>query len=449
MKKIFIVDDDRAHRTMLKVNLIEAGYEIVEADDGDQVLPILASQSVDLILMDLKMARMDGIEAIMLLREKGRIEPVIVITAFSSVESAVEAMKYGAMDYVTKPVDIEALKIKVSQALDFEALREENQELKKRLGEQFDFGNIIGRSPAMQKVFETLALVAPSDATVLINGESGTGKELIATALHHNSNRKNRPFIKVNCAALHENLLESELFGHEKGAFTGADIRRPGRFELASGGTLFLDEIGDMSPQTQAKILRVLQEGELERLGSGKTIKVDVRLVAATHKDLNAMIKEGSFRQDLFFRLSVVPIELPPLRERTEDIPVLTDFFLHRYSKKNKKDIKGFHPQALMLLARYSWPGNIRELENSIERAVILCLGEQITPKELPPQMLPEDYEKVAAPMISAGGLTLKDMERETIRATLDRTDGNKSHAAKILGIARQTLLNKIKEYSS
>jgi two-component system response regulator HydG len=448
MKKIIIVDDDTAHRTMLKVNLIEAGYEIVEADDGDQVLPILIDQPVDLILMDLKMMRMDGIAAIRLLREKGRVEPIIVITAFSSVESAVEAMKYGAMDYITKPVDIEALKLKVSQAFDFEALREENKELRKRLGEHFDFGNIIGRSPAMQKVFETLALVAPSDATVLINGESGTGKELIASAIHHNSSRKNGPFIKVNCAALHENLLESELFGHEKGAFTGADSRRSGRFELASGGTLFLDEVGDMSLQTQAKILRVLQEGELERLGSGETISVDVRLVAATHKDLNSMVEEGSFRQDLFFRLSVVPIELPPLRERAEDIPVLTDFFLHRYGKKNRKDIKGFHPQALMLLARYSWPGNIRELENSIERAVILCLGEQITPKELPPQMLPEDYQTVAAPVISPGGLTLKDMERETIRATLDRTDGNKSHAAKLLGIARQTLLNKIREYN-
>ncbi len=448
MKKIIVVDDDTAHRTMLKVNLIEAGYGIVEAEDGDQVLPILTEQSVDLILMDLKMVRMGGIEAIRLLREKGRVEPIIVITAFSSVESAVEAMKYGAMDYITKPVDIEALKLKVSQAFNFEALREENQELRKRLGEHFDFGNIIGRSAAMKKVFETLALVAPSDATVLINGESGTGKELIANALHHNSSRKKGPFIKVNCAALHENLLESELFGHEKGAFTGADNRRSGRFELASGGTLFLDEIGDMSLQTQAKILRVLQEGELERLGSGTTISVDVRLVAATHKNLNAMVEEGNFRQDLFFRLSVVPIELPPLRERTEDVPVLTDFFLRRYSKKNKKDIRGFHPQALMLLARYSWPGNIRELENSIERAVILCLGEQITPKELPPQMLPEDYQTVAAPMISPGGLTLKDMECETIRATLNRTDGNKSHAAKLLGIARQTLLNKIKEYN-
>ncbi|MBW2328966.1 MAG: sigma-54-dependent Fis family transcriptional regulator, partial [Deltaproteobacteria bacterium] len=379
MKKILIVDDDTAHRTMLKVNLMAAGYDIIEADDGDQVLPTLAEHEVDLILMDLKMQRMDGMEAIKLLREKGRLDPVVVITAFSSVESAVEAMKHGAMDYVTKPVDIEALQLTVAKALDFEALREENQELKKRLGEQFDFGNIIGRSSAMQKVFETMYLVAPSAATVLITGESGTGKELIAGALHHNSNRKEGPFVKVNCAALHENLLESELFGHEKGAFTGADSQRLGRFEMASAGTLFLDEIGDMSLQTQAKILRVLQEGELERLGGSTTIKVDVRLVVATHKDLTAMIEEGSFRQDLFFRLSVVPIELPPLRDRVEDIPVLADFFLKRYAVKNKKDIRGFHPQALMLLARYDWPGNIRELENTIERAVILCLGEQIT----------------------------------------------------------------------
>ncbi len=447
MKKILIVDDDRVHRIMLKVNLKEAGYEIIEADDGDQVLPTIAEQNVDLILMDLKMQRMDGIEAIRLLQKNGRPEPVVVVTAFSSVESAVKAMQCGAMDYVTKPVDIESLKITVARALNFEALRGENKELRKRLGEQFDFQNIIGRSPAMEKLFETLALVAPSDATVLINGESGTGKELIAGALHHNSKRKEKPFIKVNCAALNENLLESELFGHEKGAFTGADSRRKGRFELASTGTLFLDEIGDMSAQTQAKLLRVLQEGELERLGGSDTIRVDVRLVAATHRDLNEMVKEGTFRQDLFFRLSVVPIELPPLRQRTEDIPALADFFLKRYAKKNQKDIKGFHPQALMLLARYSWPGNIRELENSIERAVILCLGEQITPKELPPQMVPDDFETVEAPLSTQGGQSLKNVEREAIRTTLEQTDGNKSRTAKILGIARQTLINKIKAY--
>ncbi len=446
MQHILIVDDDTAHRTMLKVNLAGAGYGIFEAEDGDQVLPILQKEEVDLILMDLKMQRMNGLETLRLLGAKGRPEPVVVITAFSSVESAVEAMKQGALDYVTKPVDIEALKLTLAKALDYEALRGENLELKKRLGKAFDFGNIIGRSQSMQRVFETLSLVAPSDATVLITGESGTGKELIASALHHNSPRRKGPFIKVNCAALHENLLESELFGHEKGAFTGADSRRRGRFELASGGTLFLDEIGDMAPQTQAKILRVLQEGELERLGGANTIQVNVRLVAATHRDLPAMVDQGTFRQDLFFRLSVVPIELPPLRERPEDIPVLADHFLHRYAAKNKKDIRGFHPQALILMGRYPWPGNIRELENTIERGVILCQGEQITPRELPPQMVPPEFVQ-AQTGPAATGLTLKDLEREAIRATLEQTGGNKSKTARLLGIARQTLLNKIREY--
>jgi DNA-binding NtrC family response regulator len=446
MKKILIVDDNLGHRTMLKANLAGAGYVIVEADDGDRVLEALEKAEIDLILLDLKMKRLGGLETIKLLRRKGRLEPIIVITAFSSVESAVEAMQQGAMDYVTKPVDIEALKHTISRTLNFEALQEENQQLKNRLGEQFNFGNIIGRSSAMHRVFETLSLVAPSDATVLINGESGTGKELIASALHNNSERKQGPFIKVNCAALHENLLESELFGHEKGAFTGADSRRAGRFELADKGTLFLDEIGDMSLQTQAKILRVLQEKELELLGGNTTITVDVRLVAATHKNLQAMVEDGTFRQDLFFRLSVVPVELPPLRKRLEDIPVLADFFLDRFAQKNKKDIKGFHPQSLLLLARYAWPGNIRELENTIERAVILCPGELITPRELPPQMVPK--EEISRPHLSPpDGLKLKDLEREAIRSTLKQTDGNKSKSAKLLGIARQTLLNKIKEY--
>lgn len=445
-KTILLVDDDAAHRTMLKVNLMGAGYRLLEVDDGDQVLPLLMDQEVDLILLDLKMQRMDGLETLALLREKGRMEPVIVITAFSSVESAVAAMKQGAVDYVTKPVDIEALNLAVEKALNIEALREENAQLRERLGEKFDFGNIIGRSSAMQRVFETLALVAPSDATVLITGESGTGKELIAGALHHNSLRKDGPFIKVNCAALHENLLESELFGHERGAFTGAERQRKGRFEQAHRGTLFLDEIGDMSLQTQAKILRVIQEGEFERLGSSQSVKVDVRLVAATHKNLQQMVEEGSFRQDLFFRLSVVPIELPPLRERPEDIPALADYFLKKYAAKNRKDIRGFHPQALMLLGRYDWPGNIRELENTVERAVILCLGEQITPRELPPHLLPVDMEPDLEESCRQG-FTLRDMEREAIRTILAQTGGNRSKTARILGIARQTLLNKIKEY--
>jgi DNA-binding NtrC family response regulator len=298
----------------------------------------------------------------------------------------------------------------------------------------------------MQEMFATLSMVAPTDATVLITGESGTGKELVANALHQNSSRHTAPFIKLNCAALNENLLESELFGHEAGAFTGAAGRRKGRFELAHKGTLFLDEIGDMSLPTQAKILRVLQEGEFERLGGAETIKVDVRLLAATHKDLRQMIEEQTFRQDLYFRLSVVPVNLPALRERAVDIPELTTHFLRRFAEKNRKDIKGIHPEALNLLMQYDWPGNIRELENTMERAVILCPGEQITPQDLPLHLLSDDVRSIRKNQVD-DGFTLRDMEREVIRTTLIKTGNNKSRAAKKLGVSRQTLLNKIKEY--
>ncbi|BDD85673.1 sigma-54-dependent transcriptional regulator [Desulfofustis limnaeus] len=442
---ILVVDDDAAHRTMLKANLVANGYRIAEVADGDQVLPFLAKHQVDLILLDMKMERLDGLATLSALLHSGCETPVIMLTAFSSVDSAVEAMKKGAFDYIAKPVDIDELQLLIERALNITVLREENRNLKGRLGERFGFHNIIGKSQAMQDMFETLAMVAPSDATVLITGESGTGKELVANALHQNSSRQDFPFIKLNCAALHENLLESELFGHEAGAFTGAMQRRKGRFELAHQGTLFLDEIGDMSLPTQAKILRVLQEGEFERLGGTDTIQVDVRLLAATHKDLGEMIKAGTFRQDLFFRLSVVPVHLPPLRERSIDVPELANHFLRQYAQKNRKDIKGFHQEALHLLMAHDWPGNIRELENTIERAVILCLGEQITPHDLPPQLLSDDVRN--RPNQSKKGLTLRDMEREVIRMTLEKTGNNRSQAAKLLGVARQTLLNKIKEY--
>ncbi len=445
-RTILITDDDTAHRTMMKVNLAESGYTLLEASDGDEVLPLLQQNHVDLILLDMKMARMDGLATLSALAEAGYEVPVIVITAFSSVETAVEAMRRGAFDYVAKPIDIDELNIAINKALDFHRLHEENEQLKDRLQERFSYSNIIGNSQVMQEMFSTLSLVAPSDATVLLTGESGTGKELVANALHENSSRRDFPFIKVNCAALHENLLESELFGHEKGAFTGASEQRKGRFELSHKGTLFLDEIGDMSLQTQAKILRVLQEGEFERLGGNRTMNTDVRLVAATHKDLQSMVGEGTFRQDLYFRLSVVPIELPPLRERSGDLPELSNYFLKKYANKNNKDIKGFHPEVLNHFIRYQWPGNIRELENTIERAVILCLGENITARELPHNLFPEGT-KTAVPPLPQEGFTLRDMERELIRSTLDRAEGNKSKTAKILGVARQTLLNKIKEY--
>ncbi len=445
---ILLVDDDRAHRTMLKANLAGEAFTILEVADGDQVLAALAEHDVDLILLDLKMQRLDGLATLSALQEAAIRVPVIVITAFSSVESAVMAMKRGAYDYVSKPIDMDELQLIIARALHVEKLEQENIHLKERLQENFAFANIIGSSKVMQEMFATLRLVAPSDATVLIGGESGTGKELIANALHEKSSRREGPFIKVNCAALHENLLESELFGHEKGAFTGATAQRRGRFEQAHRGTLFLDEIGDMTLPTQAKILRVLQEGEIERLGGSKTIKVDVRLVAASHQDLEAMVARGKFRQDLFFRLSVVPVILPPLRERAGDIPDLARFFLKRYARKNKKDIRTIQPQALNLLMHHQWPGNIRELENCMERAVILCQGEQITMRELPPPLQPQGAEDMETPPLATGsGLTLRDMEREMIRTTLAATAGNKSQTARELGIARQTLLNKIKEY--
>lgn len=443
---ILLIDDDEAHRTMLKVNLTAEGFIVDELSDGDEVLPHLKEQEADLILLDMKMARMDGLTTLSVLLQAGYDIPVIILTAFSSVESAVEAMKKGAYDYISKPVDIEELKILIERALSYRSLSDENRLLKTRLKEEFSFANIIGKSPAMQRMFSTLTMVAPTDATVLITGESGTGKELVANALHENSQRRGLPFIKLNCSALHENLLESELFGHEAGAFTGASGRRKGRFELANKGTLFLDEIGDMSPQTQAKILRVIQEGEFERLGGAETIKVDVRLLAATHKNLEEMIEAGTFRQDLYFRLSVVPVNLPPLRERAVDLPELANYFLRRFAEKNRKDIKDFHPEALNLLMQYEWPGNIRELENTIERAVILCLTEQVTPQDLPPHLLSDEVRE-AQESISQNGFTLRDMEREVIRSTLEKTGNNKSQTAKQLGVARQTLLNKIKEY--
>jgi two-component system response regulator HydG len=444
---LLLVDDDTAHRTMLKAHMGAEGYQIIEADDGDIAVHLVKERSIDLVLLDLKMKRMGGMEALARIHKLKPQLPVIMITAFSSVETAVEAMKEGAFDYVTKPVDSDALSMTVKRALDYQELQQENASLKQRLGEKFDLGSLIGSSQPMQELAETLALVAPSDATVLITGESGTGKELVAGAVHHNSLRKDTPFIKVNCAALHENLLESELFGHEKGAFTGAAEQRKGRFELADKGTLFLDEIGDMSPTTQAKILRVLQEGEFERLGGSKTIKVDVRLLAATHKNLEQMVADGSFRQDLYFRLSVVPLHLPPLRERPMDIPSLAEHFLKRYSEKNRKDIRNFESDALEALLTYPWPGNIRELENAIERAVILCLDEQVSLQQLPLQVRQAYTENSERPFAIRTGLTLKDMEKELILSTLRQTEGNRTRAAEILGITRQTLHNKLKEY--
>ena len=444
---ILVVDDDAAHRTMLKAVLSAEGYRVLEADDGDTACEAVEQEIFDLVLMDLRMRRMDGDAAQQRIAEVSPGTPVVIMTAYGSVRSAVEALKAGAQDYLTKPIDIDELKITVAKILDHRRLAEENSNLKERLNDRFDFGDIIGRSPAMAELFDTLSLVAPTDATVLILGESGTGKELVANAIHHNSPRKEHPFVKVNCAALPETLLESELFGHAKGAFTGASTPRKGRFELADQGTLLLDEIGEMTTATQAKILRVLQEQEFEPVGSTRTIQVDTRIISATNRDLEAEIKAGRFREDLFYRLNVVTVSVPPLKNRSTDIPLLADMFLSRYAEKNQRRIKGFHPRTMDLLLRYAWPGNVRELENVIERAVIMALGDTVMPEHLPaPLQKPVGGEPADEPTL-ASGRSLKAVEREMILKTLEDMNGNRTHAASVLGISRRTLQIKLKAY--
>jgi two-component system, NtrC family, response regulator HydG len=398
--------------------------------------------------MDLKMAHMDGLEALRRIKALSPGIPVIIMTAYASVGTAVNALKSGASDYLTKPVDIDELKILIDKTLHHRRLEQENLYLKERLADRFDLSAIIGRSPAMVQLFETITLVAPSDATVLIQGESGTGKELVANAIHQNSLRGQGPFIKLNCAALPETLLESELFGHERGAFTGATARKAGRFQLADKGSIFLDEIAEMSPATQAKILRVLQEKEFEPVGGGRTVKVDVRVIAASNKDLPAEIEAGRFREDLYYRLNVVQVSVPPLRDRGEDIALLADHFLKLYAEKNQRLIKGLTPRALDVFMRYDWPGNVRELENVVERAVILTRGDTVAAAQLPKSL--QDLtggDQPLPPVNLAPGKTLKEIEQEMILKTLEECKGNRTRAAETLGISRRTLQLKLKAY--
>jgi len=445
--RILVADDEESHRIMLRAVLQEEGYEVAGAADGPEAIRAVEQEPFDLILLDIRMPGMDGIEALMEIRRISPYVPVLMMTAYASVKTAVDALKAGAFEYLIKPLDIEELKILIEKALEHYHLREENLALRERLGNRFDFSRMIGKSRKMIELFDLLAQVAPTDATVLILGESGTGKELVANALHHNSPRASQPFIKVACAALPETLLESELFGHERGAFTGAIARREGRFWSAHRGSIFLDEVGEMSPTTQTKLLRVLQEKEFEPLGSTRTIKVDVRVIAATHKDLEKEVREGRFREDLFYRLNVVPISIPPLRERKEDLPSLAVYFLALYGEKNKKELKEISPKALDLLIRYDWPGNIRELENCIERAVIVARGEMITPADLPPQIQALSRGKEDQGILFPSGISLQDAEKALILKTLEDTGGNRSRAAEILGINRRTLQIKLKEY--
>lgn len=448
---ILIVDDDLNHLKMLQTIVRSWGYQVSVADDGAKAVENVKERPFALILMDVRMAQMSGIEALRLIKQYNPAIPILIMTAYSSVDSAVEALKTGAYDYLTKPLDFEVLKISLSRALEHSGLKAENATLKSKMGVEYQLENIIGKSSPMKKLVEMLAMIAPSEATVLITGESGTGKELIAKSIHYNSQRKAYPLVVVNCAAITETLLESELFGHEKGAFTGADKRREGRFMQANKGTIFLDEIGETSPAMQAKLLRVIQEREIQRVGGEETLSVDVRILAATNRTLENEVKNGKFREDLFYRLNVVSLRIPPLRERHDDIPLLAQHFLEKYAEKNHKQGKGFSPLAMDMLLKHTWPGNVRELENTIERAVIFLPDEHITEKELPSTITEAYAEKsdwvVPPSPVAAANRPLEEIEKEAILATLGDNGGNKSETARKLGINRKTLHKKLKEY--
>ena len=405
-------------------------------------------QAFDLILMDIRMIKISGLEALTEIKGFNPAIPVIIMTAYASVETAVEALKHGAYDYLTKPLDFDELRLAMERAMDHRQLREENRLLRESLGTHFDRQHIIGRSPAMEKVLEIVAQVAPSEATVLIAGESGTGKEMIAGAIHFNSPRKDGPFVKINCAAITETLLESELFGHEKGAFTGAYRKKEGRFRQAHRGSLFLDEISEMSLAMQVRLLRVLQEREITRVGGEEVIPVDVRVIAATNKELLREIESNRFREDLYYRLNVVTLQIPPLRDRREDIPLLAQHFLNIFSEKNRKKITGFTPQAMDRFLKYDWPGNVRELMNAVERGVVLSQSEYLTEGELFLIGKDDELEKeTLSEDIIPADLSLQEVEKASILKTLESTGGNKSEAARRLGITRRTLHKKLKKY--
>lgn len=444
---VLVVDDEQVHRYMLCNMLKDWGYHCVEADDGDTAIEAVGRREYDAVLMDVRMARVSGKEAFDQIHAGLPDLPVIIMTAYSSVDDAVNIMKDGAYDYLTKPLDFDRLKLSLQRAVDHRDVQVKRQVVAEQ-SEPLQ-SSIIGSSEPMKELMDMIGYVAPTEATVLIHGESGTGKELVAEAVHINSIRKDNPFVKVNCAALAESLLESELFGHEKGAFTGADKRREGRFVQADGGTLFLDEIGETSAAMQVKLLRVLQEQELQRVGGDETIQVDVRIIAATNRDLEAEVKKGNFREDLYYRLNVVQLTVPPLRDRYGDIPVLVEHFADKFAQKNRRHLDSITPECMDLLVMYPWPGNVRELENAIERGIILMRGDQLTEKSLP---LPVqnynrsvDSDEVGEDADSPSSLF--EVEKQLIFKTLDETGGNKSEAARRLGITRKTLQNKLQKY--
>jgi DNA-binding NtrC family response regulator len=443
MATILIVEDEPKMLRLLELTFADEGFATRAATDAESGLKLVAQEQIDLVVTDLKLPGMNGLEFLQAVKRASASVPVVVMTAFGTVETAVEAMKAGASDYVLKPFSLEEMKLIVHKELDVNRLREENRSLREALGHRYEFKNIVARSPEMQEVLAIVERVAPSNSTVLLGGESGVGKDLIARAIHQHSRRASGPFIKINSTAIPENLLESELFGYEKGAFTGAAASKPGKFELADKGTIFLDEIGDVPGTTQVKLLRVLQEREFERLGGTKTLKVDVRVVAATNQDLRAALEQGTFREDLFYRLNVVPISIPPLRDHKEDIPYLTDYFIERFARDAGKPITEITAAAQKVLMEFHWPGNVRELENIIERAVALTNASVLDVGDIRLDLSPS---KTAVPTVASAvafppaGQTLEQFEDEIIKEALRRANGNKSQAARLLGLSRNAL---------
>lgn len=445
MPSILIVEDEPKMRRLLEMNLADQGFTTHAAGDAEAGLKLLNSEKIDLVVTDFKLPGMNGLEFLQAVKRANAALPVVIMTAYGSVESAVEAMKFGASDYVLKPFSLAEMVMVVRKELDARNLREENRTLREALGRRYEYANVIANGPKMQNVLALVERVAPTNSTVLLGGESGVGKDLIARAIHEHSSRASGPFLKINSTAIPENLLESELFGYEKGAFSGATSSKPGKFELADKGTLFLDEIGDVPAAIQVKLLRVIQEREFERLGGTKTLKVDVRLIAATNRDLRAALEEGSFRQDLYYRLNVVAIDVPPLREHKEDIPVLASFFLQRFAHSSGKAITALTPEAMELLVQFHWPGNVRELENIIERAVTFAKGPVLTAADIHLDPSRPAASSAAAPVLPEG-MTLDQWEQEIIREALRRAGGNKSQAARALGLTRNALRYRLSQ---
>ncbi|RMG66366.1 MAG: sigma-54-dependent Fis family transcriptional regulator [Calditrichaeota bacterium] len=452
--RILIVEDDINTLNGLAEILEDETYEVVKARSAKEALQELRGSPFNVVLLDYLLPDQDGLELARILLEEQANVKIIMMTAFGSVKNAVHAMKLGIYDYLTKPINLDELLIIIRRALDEQRLISENIDLKSKIAETYRFENIIGFSGKMQEVFQKIVKVANTDATVLLRGESGTGKELIARAIHYQSSRRDKPLVEINCASIPENLLESELFGHEKGSFTGAYRMKKGKFELAHEGTLFLDEIGELSMALQAKLLRVLQEQRFSRVGGVTSIEVDVRLIAATNADLEALMQEGRFREDLYYRLNVVPIFIPPLRDRLEDIGPLTDHFIQKYAKKNNPRVRGISEAARKVLLAYDWPGNVRELENAIENAIIMCEGEFIEPGDLPAYLQTPRQARTSLMDIlhNADALSYREKleacEREIIRQALIETGGNKTQAAKRLGFTIRTLRNKLRKYN-